>query len=208
MKPILFNTEMVRLILAGRKTQTRRLVKACHVDKFVVDIDGKLLCSFDGLNDYPTMDDSPIQANDVLYVRETWFYEGLLEDEEEDKAKRYVYRASEPDYPVNIGAGGDGWRPSIHMPKEAARIFLRVTDVRVERLQDISGADCVAEGCDDDMLSGVGAEFIRGVFSGIWDDTVKPKNIPRCGWDANPWVWVYTFERISKEEARLDEKKD
>lgn len=79
--------------------------------------------------------------------------------------------------------------------KEAARIFLRVTDVRAERLQEISGEDCVREGVDEDALKEIGSEFARGIFSGIWDDTVKPEERARCGWDANPWVWVYTFER-------------
>lgn len=86
------------------------------------------------------------------------------------------------------------WRPSIHMPREAARIFLRVTDVQVERLQKIDDAGVVAEGLE-----------IGCYFDELWNSTIKPKDRPTYGWDANPWVWVINFERISKEEAELEQ---
>lgn len=80
------------------------------------------------------------------------------------------------------------WRPSIHMPREAARIFLRVTDLRVERLQDCGNMQAKDEGCT------CSSQFAR-----IWDSTIKPADRAVCGWEANPWVWVISFERISEE---------
>ena len=192
MKPILFNTEMVQAILDGRKTQTRRVCKISTVD-WCVEHDK---CNF---VEYPAKNNLGVCANfynglaytgaakpayqpgDVLYVRETW---NVL-------CGNYIYKANQKPGMKNLGK----WCPSIHMPKEAARIFLKVTNVRIERIQDISGEDCVAEGCDADMLHAVGAEFVRGVFSGIWDSTIKKSELPRYGWDANPWVWVYEFEQ-------------
>ena len=84
------------------------------------------------------------------------------------------------------------WRPSIHMPREAARIFLRVTDVRVERLQDCGNMQAKDEGCTGS------SQFAR-----LWDSTVKPADRATLGWEANPWVWVIEFERIGKDEAPL-----
>lgn len=143
MKPILFNTEMVRAILEGRKTVTRRVVKTKHKDAcgFYVTTrksDG----AFMGVYEYDeneSMFDNPLeppyQVNDVLYVRETWKPAG--------KGKKYFYKV---DWEMDGIAGITKWKPSIHMPKEAARIFLRVTDVRVERLQDITEEQAKAEG--------------------------------------------------------------
>ena len=95
---------------------------------------------------------------------------------------------------LDICAGGCNsilkWHPSIHMPREAARIFLRVTDVRVERVQDIDDDGVVAEGLN-----------IGDPFDELWDSTIKPADRALYGWDANPWVWVIEFERITREEA-------
>ncbi len=99
------------------------------------------------------------------------------------------------------------WQPSIHMPKEAARIFLRVTGVRVERLQDITLDDAIAEGCQGKFIGsgecvGAGWEILpEDEFADLWDSTIKKSDLDKYGWDANPWVWVIEFERISKEEA-------
>lgn len=90
------------------------------------------------------------------------------------------------------------WRPSIHMPKEAARIFLRVKDVRIERLNDMQEDDAIAEGFPD---RGVDADSPLERFSVLWDKTIKREQIREYGWYANPWVWVIEFEKISKEEA-------
>ena len=166
MKPILFNTEMVRAIIEGRKTVTRRVIKLWHRMP-------------------------PYRVGDTLYIRETWReYNG-----------KYFFKANEPreydDYKTN-----PKWKPSIHMPKEAARIFLKVTDVRVERLQDIDGQGIAREGVDNGKSNpsmGVRWENMqRLAFEELWNSTIKKKDFDIYGWDANPWVWVIEFERIEK----------
>ena len=130
MKPILFNTDMVRAILEGRKTVTRRVVKfkPGQNPQWTGYIpDGQVLY---GSNNIPASK-SPYQPGDILYVRETWT---------RSMAGTYLYKAT--DTPIIL----DRWRPSIHMPKEAARLFLRVTDVRAERLQAITIEDIQKEG--------------------------------------------------------------
>ena len=184
-KPILFNTEMVRAILDGRKTQTRRIIKKPPGEGSIVAYNRYYNILI--VNNIPGFS-APIEEGDVLWVRETW----AAWSRTYGSFPKVIYKADEN--PRNIS--DIEWRPSIHMPRDLARIFLRVTGVRAERLQKISGSDCVAEGCDAEMLSEVGEEFTRGVFHGIWDSTIKKKDLPRCGWDANPWVWVYEFERI------------
>lgn len=190
-KPILFNTEMVRAILDGRKTVTRRVVKNAptQVDLKPYNADGMYGIISSNARVYPFR--PPYQIGDILYVRETW--ERLI--------GHYIYRVDQKPGMKNSGK----WRPSIHMPKEAARIFLRVTDVHVERLQDIQERgkySAQQEGFinDIDLNSGTGKSAKRQ-FSDLWDSTIKPADRDRYGWDANPWVWVIEFERISKEES-------
>ncbi len=105
------------------------------------------------------------------------------------------------------------WHPSIHMPKEAVRLFLRVADVRVERLQDIDNAGARAEGCDgrcegaeDGALSDWQKQYDFSVekFQSVWDSSIKKADLPIYGWAKNPWVWVIVFERIDKEAALYD----
>jgi hypothetical protein len=176
MKPILFNTEMVKAILDGRKTVTRRPIKESVMETW----DSRFWnCSRSSKY-------APYQTGDILYVRETWRY---------DKT-RIMYKAnyslSEIFYKngktVNIK-----WRPSIHMPKEAARIFLKITDVRVERVQYING-----QGHHDDVLKeGITVQLSEldcgytpsHKFRDIWQNLYGD-------WDANPWVWVYEFEVV------------
>ena len=86
------------------------------------------------------------------------------------------------------------WKPSIYMPKDAARIWLKVTDVRVERLQDMTDDDAEAEGCFDYTSTALG-------FFDVWDSTIKKSDLDRYGWNANPWVWVIKFERCEKPEG-------
>lgn len=189
MKPILFNYDMVRAILDGRKTVTRRVVKfkPGQNPQWTGYIpDGPVLY---GSNNIPASK-SPYHPSDILYVRETWA---------RSMAGTYLYKAT--DTPIIL----DRWRQSIHMPKEAARLFLRVTDVRVERLQDMRLIDCMKEGVrltlaeqGDLVIQGVRA---RDRFSGVWNSTIKPADLPLYGWEANPWVWVIEFERVSKEAA-------
>lgn len=99
------------------------------------------------------------------------------------------------------------WHPSIHMPREAARIFLRVTDVRVERLQKIDGHGVLAEGVDNGHSNPAMGKRWENMqlmaFPALWDSTIKPAARDLYGWDANPWVWVIEFEQIGREEAEL-----
>lgn len=87
------------------------------------------------------------------------------------------------------------------MPKEAARIWLNVTDVRAERLQDIDGKGCIAEGIEVEALEAAGEESARGMFQDIWDRTIKRADLIHYGWDVNPWVYVIEFERCEKPET-------
>lgn len=219
-KPILFNkqisTEMVRAILDGRKSCTRRLVKPQPDEKhtfplgFVTDSTEKkeVGCFGFGINEYGgsiQYAKPPYQPGDILYVRETWMdYAGLTMY----KADCDIYRLD------SLNFAGFGWKPSIHMPKEAARIWLKVTDVRVERLQDITPKGAESEGVGnlfyDDIGYGeknygteVDTEYgiAKEQFAWLWESTIKKSDLDRYGWDANPWVWVIEFERCEKPEG-------
>ena len=95
------------------------------------------------------------------------------------------------------------WRPSIHMPKEVARIFLRVTNVRVERLQAITADECPMEGVWPLYAGPIGEReaYYKGAFARLWDSTINPTDLPAYGWEANPWVWVIRFERCEKPQG-------
>lgn len=179
-KPILFNTEMVRAIPDGRKTCTRRLVK--------------------------------FQPGDILYVRETWhkYTKRIGKGESCRLAEFYGYKASV----ANSEDAEEPWKPSIHMPKKAARIWLKVTDVRVERLQEITEDGAKAEGAKQcyEQINTIEnkpvtylAEDYKGYyvlgFKSVWNSTIKKSDLDRHGWDANPWVWVIEFERCEKPEG-------
>ena len=200
-KPILFNTEMVRAILDGRKTCTRRLVKPQPDEKhtyplgFVTDSTEKkeVGCFGFGINEYggsiqyakPPYGYAP---GDILYVRETW----------SELSSGYEYKADGE----NIDHLGNmiKWRPSIHMPKEAARIWLKVTDVRVERLQEITSEQISREGVEVEYPHVLNGEEKRYAFSTLWNSTIKKSDLDHYGWNANPWVWVIEFERCEKPE--------
>lgn len=138
----------------------------------------------------------PYRAGDILYVREAFA----------KCAGEYVYKASNEKFPGI-------WRPSTHMPKEAARIFLRVTDVRVDRLQDITAEQVLDEGVDvkfpEPKPSYISLAYTEmrlkpsaiKQFADLWNSTIKPADIATYGWAANPWVFVIEFEKISKEDA-------
>lgn len=206
-KPILFNTEMVQAILDGRKTCTRRIVKGAIPDDAMWGYTmftpkGCISCRgvyADGYGEgfYKL----PYQQGDILYVRETWSHPIVPSDK-----NRYVYRADEV---AEDGFKNEAhiWHPSIHMPKEAARIWLKVTDVRVERLQECGEGWCIdieKEGIatpQDPILYISDDAFhdaLRMEFQKIWDSTIKKSDLDRYGWDANPWVWVIEFERCEK----------
>lgn len=262
MKPILFNTEMVKALLEGRKTMTRRIANinteiTCNdgttnhefvLDNFdPSDSPTGFVCRKCGFGVAPPHSRVPCGSSlfrprywpgDILYVRETFTEEG----------GRYYYRADfESDWldPCETLSGGypadcrhrncdtccaEGerirWKPSIHMPKEAARIFLRVKRVSVERLQDITEADAIREGVPDEWpMNAVYCPVCQGEgligdihpgtlgyreldcprcakatqrFANLWDSTIKTDDLPYFGWVANPWVWVIEFERCEK----------
>ena len=209
-KPILFNTEMVRAILDGRKDATRRIVKGFIPDDAVWGYTaftpkGYISCRGTFADGYgEKFFKLPCEPGDILYVRETWkkapngyyYYEDWQRDDIADVTK---------------------WKPSIHMPKEAARIWLKVTDVRVERLQEITEEQACMEGTDpwdevcyenngwhptfSDPDSGGDPNMVDG-FHKLWNSTIKKSDINRYGWNANPWVWVIEFERCEKPEGK------
>jgi hypothetical protein len=218
-RPILFSGEMVKAILEGRKTQTRRIAKNITCDPydgrwrigtkysgFIYDNDKRLK------NAAASSKYAPYRCGDVLWVRETWSHTGNGVWTVSDARMscfdgKVVYRADE-DTP------GSGWFPSIHMPKEFSRITLEVTDVRVERLQDITDGDAEAEGTvnglhDFDCLnpyfpdpagycaSGCGSKSYKQVFQRLWD-SVNGSD-PKKAWEANPWVWVIGFAVVKPE---------
>lgn len=222
-KPILFNTEMVRAILDGRKSCTRRLVKPQPDEKhtyplgFVTDSTEKKEVGYFGfgINEYGgsiKYVKSLYQPGDILYVRETWhkYIKRVGEGKSCHLAEFYGYKASI----ANSEDADEPWKPSIHMPKEAARIWLKVTDVRVERLQDITPKGAEREGVGnlfyDDIGYGeknygteVDPEYgiAKEQFAWLWESTIKKSDLDSYGWEANPWVWVIEFERCEKPEA-------
>lgn len=179
--PILFNTEMVQAILAGRKTCTRRLIKdAVKENQEINKNEGKIY-------------KPPFQPGDILYVRETWCDDRQFTHA--STAGRYFYKASEN--------GKFKWKPSIHMPKEIARIWLKVTSVRVERLQEITEDEAKAEGANFKNGKNVGFEEKMNRtaierFEEIWNSTIKKSELDKYGWPANPLVWVIEFERCEE----------
>lgn len=215
-RPILFNTEMVQAILDRRKSCTRRLVKTRRKDACGFYVTRNSDGSFAGIYEYDeneSMFDAPLMPpyhpGDILYVRETWC---KYDDDHIIEGRKYAYKADAS--PISEEARkkfGYRWRPSIHMPKEAARIWLRVVDVRLERLQDITENGAKAEGAIDNkgFIHSPENEYnrihtAREHFAEIWNSTIKKSDIDRYGWKANPWVWVIEFERCDKEGRVVD----
>lgn len=232
--PILFNTEMVQAIMEGRKTQTRRLMKLKYKENeagfqiLTNKHDGKFAyAEYYDEDETPTrLITPPCMPVSILWVRETWTPFCINKKTCSNAMlghSDFCYKASPNDCVDKLGCK---WHPSIHMPKEAARIFLLVKDVRVERLQDITDADAHSEGvpdigdypikpiycprCKGEGLIGghIGYGYVEvdcpdcrtdvQRFSHLWDSTVKPADRNKYGWAANPWVWVIEFERCEK----------
>ena len=214
MKPILFNTEQVRNILDGRKTNTRRPIKQSGWLERPLsrEKDGSVWFA---TNRYTQFCCKPLyKRGDILYVREAWAREecqsclsGITPSVVYCQC-RYVYKAG--------GERHIKWHPSIHMPKEAARIFLKVTDVRVDRLQNITEEDAIKEGetgvrceclhkelgggmygCTDCMNTGW-LEPPTMYFMYDWNAIYARRGY---SWEANPWVWVYEFEQMKGEQG-------
>lgn len=215
-KPILFNTEMVQAILKGRKTVTRRIVKPKSKNAAGFTITYDYNNNFTDVYDHDgneRMFDNPqsrYRVGDILYVKETWQISNPLGDILNGEATaEYIYKAGYSKgkrIPIsalqekNLGV----WKPSIHMPKEAARIFLIVTNVRVEKLQDITDEEALREGIQklDSSLYGVNENtditkqclYPKAAFSHLWDRTIKKDDLDSYSFKANPWVWVIEFK--------------
>ncbi len=223
-KPILFNTEMVRAILDGRKTCTRRICKDANectvpdMDFYNADRRTYAVHNFADLEHTEKLSIAertcPICPGDILYVRETWerFECCNCDGDERGNCPKepkksvldktcgcYMYRATDE-------ISGDAkWHQSIHMPKEAARIWLEVTNVRVERLRDITGLSVQKEGIEVEPNECAGKfDFVSELFllfQRLWDSTIKKSDLDCYGWDANPWVWVIEFEQCERPEG-------
>ena len=219
-KPILFNTEMVRAILDGRKDATRRIVKGVIPDDAVWGYTaftpkGYISCRGTFADGYgEKFFKLPCESGDILYVRETWG-EGYEEG-------TYIYRASDKlaGLPTFKESSKLIYHPSIHMPKEAARIWLKIMNVRVERLQEMKPVDVIKEGAYPDCWDCLntygesGSQCCYGTeeqcsqcdevmmeWEKLWNSTIKKSDLDSYGWSANPWVWVIEFERFEKPEA-------
>ena len=200
-KPILFSTPMVQAILRGAKTQTRRVIKPLCVQQTGKDFQARV--------DYSRLDNvvkagyvPRYKPSDILYVREAWarISDWTIVDPDVGLPDGYIYKADwgDDEHPR--------WHPSIFMPKEAARIFLRVTDVRVERVQDISAEDAIAEGALDHpeippkltLIQNFAGTIPQTNFALIWDSINAKRDGGIYAWDTNPFVWCYEFERIEE----------
>lgn len=235
--PILFNTDMVQAILDGRKTVTRRVCKDgnsyTEPDMNFYDVNRRTYAVHNYADKEHTFKLSiaericPICLGDILYVRETWAFIPCIgcngeyarpgvgmacydiqaveyDDGNSISDGCFIYRADCKN-PERIC-----WRPSIHMPKEAARIWLRVTDVQVERLQDMNTGDFLAEGViiRPEALNYPTDAYMqaREGFIHTWNSTIKRDDLKRYDWDANPWVWVIAFERCKKPELKTPDE--
>ena len=194
-RPILFNTAMVEAILEGRKTQTRRLVKNSLLQHSAEDEDRLWIEDENG--EYCRSEEyAPVQPGDTLYVRETW-KQAIQIFDMFPLQSYYIYKAGEQKKsPLMIPESK--WRPSIHMPKAAARLWLRVKDVRCERLQDITEEDAEKEGLYKGWKptpESSEANSARQAFMWLWDTTTDRGSFWN-EWAGDPWVWVIEFERI------------
>lgn len=204
MKPILFNTQMVQAILEGRKTVTRRCVKPRFEGRYypIWDYPERLIFEkptdpydwwqiwIDHKGSPYTCTKPPYFVGDILYVREAW---AKVKGE-----SRYLYKADKVDFIYKELHSSWKWKPSIHMPKEAARIFLRVTNVLVARIQDITTKDMQKEGLTSMAVFAGDKEIARQEWALLWNSTIPGKDYNKYCFSANPWVWVIEFERTEK----------
>lgn len=213
MKPVNMKAWEVQAILDNRKSVTRRVVKpqnkilenpkfgyTAFTPKGYISVRGGWKDE-DGKKRYgENFIKTPYRYGDILYVRETWADMADL-----GYNHCYKYKADQEAGMLRFAEDMKvKWHPSIHMPKEAARIFLRVTGVRVERLQDITPEQIDAEGCKEWAYSAKTGELLPSKptwFKIKWNSAIKKKDIQLYSWDANPWAWVVEFERVSREEA-------
>lgn len=217
-KPILFNTDMVQAILNNRKTCTRRIIKRTPSNDepcgygFWKDYneDGKRwyikdythACVWWTLEEYISKF-SKYHVGDILYVRETWMMQSMSNF---DKKAKFLFKAKPNERLKEVILSSDryedlikyssknGWQPSLFMPKEAARIFLKITDVRIERLQSINYDNLISEGTEIPRFAT--EEALQANFKSLWDSTLKKDQIKMYGWESDPWIWVIEFEVV------------
>lgn len=216
-RPILFNTEMVQAILSGRKTQTRRIIKQKYenadIEWFTNKYGTRLVYMQNDVPE-PVYDTEtgttkhkmiaceeikkPCNLGDILWVRETWFYGDILDDNEDIKERGiYLYRADKQRNDIDYELMK--WSPSIHMPRKAARLFLKVISVKAERLQDMNFYDWKVDFCPDyveqekALASFTGHDYMVQSMKNLWDNIYLQQGY---GWDTNPWVWVIEFGRM------------
>jgi len=205
MKPIIFSTPMVRAILDNRKKQTRRVMKPQPIwdNGFWKWAGAAWSDNIKRVTPVPyhsMYNNAPYRPGDIIWVRETWCEYGNIHNPH----MGYWYKASgiEQPYMDSVKFKMCKWRPSIYMPREAARIFLRVTNVRVERLQDITEEDARAEGfekiCFGLATPGAIQATSKELFTEHWDALNAKRGY---SWHTNPWVWVIEFERIKESEG-------
>ena len=202
-KPILFNTEMVRAILDQREDASRRIVKGFIPDDAVWGYTaftpkGYISCRGTFADGYgEKFFKSPCEPGDILYVRETWCMLPVNEAGHIRGHSVYYYKA---DGDLRPEGWRGKWKPSIHMPKEAARIWLKVTDVRVGLLQEITIDGIRSEGLSSMAVHAGDMEIALKEWELLWNSTIKKSDLDRYGWYASPWVWVIEFERCEKPE--------
>jgi hypothetical protein len=197
-KPIIFSTEAVMAILDGRKTQTRRVIKPQPPDFATLQMFGEIPSCFYCADKTQTKIKMPYHVGDTLWVRETWW----ANKENWRDADTFLHKA---DFPIDgySDVSDYKWRRSIHMPRVAARLFLEVTGVRVERVQDITETDAIAEGCGGECdCNRILCETCHNTgwadppvldFMWIWDSIYAKRGY---SWETNPWVWVIDFKRV------------
>lgn len=203
-KPILFNTDMVRAILDGRKTETRRPIKP-HLPNRIIKyvcygrppgfLESNWILNYENdIVNYFGHIKPPFQVGDILYIRETWCRHTDMHNNSFECAitPGFYYKVDALKSWVN-NKEIVKWRPSIHMPKEAARIFLKVTEVRAEQLHDITDEGCKVEGVRP-SIDGDAKDWLENengwhrTFRQLWDGVYK-------NWSENPWVWVIKFKK-------------
>ncbi len=212
--PILFNTDLVRAILDGRKTVTRRVVRykynntemKMRTDKYgtrLIEIQKDIEGETHGKNPdgstwhklLPYIEKNPpYKKGDILYVRETYcpnYFDFVAQS-----GNKHGYKADYDSAILSSDIPEPKWIPSIHMPKEAARIWIRVTDVRAERLRDMDKMDAVKEGINTRCCVNLAHALTK--FKKLWDSTIRRSDTGLYGWKSNPWVWVIEFERCEK----------
>ena len=229
-KPILFTAPMVRAILAGEKTQTRRVVKCpCLSFEGAAGQENNLAFWDTGLvHRGRSLQDDPVtlaemtcpygEVGDRLWVRETFFCNSFDYPEPTEHARKNLYYRAEQPHHYTHDCEQEiilDWKPSIHMPRWASRLTLEITDIRVERVQDITEEDAQSEGCHSwigslegrasDNASNAACRWTkwldpkahtcsrRGEFAALWDSINDKRGF---GWKANPWVWAISFKRV------------